>query len=46
MLKIKGKCITDAGLIAKVVHETKTKIKVEIVDLFFPTHVVKGDFFK
>lgn len=43
MLKIKGKTMLDAGLIAKVVSETNAKVQVEIVELFFPIHLVKGD---
>ena len=42
MLMIKGKTITAAGLIAEVIHETKTRVKVKVVALFFPKHFTKS----
>ena len=39
MLKIKGVTILDAGLIAKVIYETRMVVHVEVVDLFFPVHI-------
>lgn len=42
LIKVNGSRITDAGLIAKVIHETTTRVKVEVVHLFFPTHEKRG----
>jgi len=39
MVKIKGKRITQAGLIVEIVHETKTRIRVKVIALFFPKHI-------
>lgn len=37
-LKVNGEYITDAGIIVKVLDETKTRLRTEIVDVFFPVH--------
>ena len=42
LIKVNGSRITDAGIIAKVIHETPTRVKVEVVYLFFPLHKKVG----
>lgn len=44
MIEIKGKTILDAGLIAEVISETKTRVRVKVLALFFPKHVTKLGF--
>lgn len=46
MLKAKGAMITDAGLILKVESETATRIRTEIVGLFFPVHETRTGHFQ
>lgn len=36
ILEAKGENITQAGLVLKVVGETKTRLRCEVIDLFFP----------
>ena len=38
LIQINGEFITNAGMIGKVIHETPTRVHVEIVDVFFPVH--------
>ena len=40
-IKINGELITQAGLIALIIHETPTRVTVEVTALFFPVHATR-----
>jgi hypothetical protein len=44
LLKVNGQLITHAGLICKVLSETPTRFRVEVVGLFFPRHKTRWGF--
>jgi len=37
-LKINAEFITRPGLIVKALSETKTRVRTEVIDVFFPVH--------
>lgn len=38
LMKVNGEYITDAGLIVRVINETATRIRTEVIDVHFPKH--------